>query len=183
MQLRELITTLNSWDDKAGIWAFPSHTLNLLFREDVGTMLKALARHQEAGVIQRVARGLYVNPRARSLPPDVLSALVPFIRPWDFNYLSLESVLSEAGWISQVPSRLTLMSTGRSETFGTPYGTLEFVHTARDPESIVNELTYDSQREMTVATPARALRDLNRVGRNRGLVTSMENNDATSYAH
>ncbi|WXK23581.1 hypothetical protein IHE33_09010 [Mycetohabitans endofungorum] len=33
-------------------------------------MLKALARHERAGLITHVARGLYVNPRARSMPPD-----------------------------------------------------------------------------------------------------------------
>ncbi|WP_199030737.1 type IV toxin-antitoxin system AbiEi family antitoxin [Ralstonia sp. ASV6] len=182
MQVRELIKALDHWD-KAGIWAFSSATLGLVFNEDVRTLLKSLARHQRLGLITRVARGLYINPRARSLPPDVLSALVPFIRPWDFNYLSLESALSEAGWISQIPSRMTLMSTGRSQTFNTPYGTLEFVHTARNPESFADELNYDGQREMAVATPDRALRDLKRVGRNLDLVASMESSNAATHAH
>ncbi|CAG9169821.1 type IV toxin-antitoxin system AbiEi family antitoxin [Cupriavidus pinatubonensis] len=182
MLVRELIAAMDRWDE-AGIWAFTSGTLSLLFREDNRAMLKALARHQEAGLIQRVARGLYVNPRARSFPPDVLSALVPFLRPWDFNYLSLESALSEAGWISQIPSRLTLMTTGRSQTFETPYGTLEFIHTARKPETLTAELVDDSRRELPVATPPRALRDLKRVGRNLDLVMNMEHINATSHSN
>ncbi len=145
-------------------------------------MLKALARHQQTGVIERIARGLYVNPRASCLPSDLLSALVPFLRPWDFNYLSLESALSEAGWISQIPSRLTLMTTGRSQIFNTPYGTIEFVHTMRAEGKLRNELRFDPQRELAVATPSRALRDLKRVGRNLDLIISQKHTDATSYA-
>nr|WP_224788685.1 hypothetical protein [Pandoraea terrae] len=146
-------------------------------------MLRALTRHQESGIIERVARGLYINPRARSLPPDLLGALVPFLRPWDFNYLSLESALSQAGLISQIPSRLTLMTTGRSQTFNTPYGTLEFTHTSQKPDQLRDEMIFDNQRDFAVATPKRALRDLRRVGRNLDLVMPMESTDATSYAN
>lgn len=180
MLVRELIVAMDRWD-KAGIWAFSPNTLNLLFPEDTRAKLKALARHQQAGLIERVARGFYVNPRARSLPKDLLSALVPFLRPWDFNYLSLESALSEAGWISQIPSRLTLMTTGRSQTFKTPYGTLEFVHTTQKAEKLRDELIFDPRRGLAVATPNRALRDLKRVGRNLDLVVNMEHENATSH--
>src|SRR5579871_531397 len=154
MLIRELIAALDRWD-KAGIWAFSLKTLQLLFPEDSRAMFKALARHQQADVIERVARGLYVNPRARCLPSDLLSALVPFLRPWDFNYLSLESALSEAGWTSQIPSRLTLMTTGRSQIFATPYGTIEFVHTMQAESKLRNELRYDPRRELAVVTPSR----------------------------
>ncbi|MDR2839493.1 MAG: hypothetical protein LBV49_13140 [Azonexus sp.] len=181
MLVRELIAAMDHWDE-TGIWAFTLESLRLLFRESDRAILKALARHQEIGVIRRVARNLYVNPRARSLPPDVLSALVPFLRPWDFNYLSLESALSEAGWISQIPSRLTLMTTGRSQTFETSYGTLEFIHTARKPETLEADLVDDRRRELLIATPLRALRDLKRVGRNLDLVLK-EYVNAASHAH
>ncbi len=98
---------------------------------------------------------------------------MPFLRPWDFSYLSLESALSEAGWISQIPSRLTLMTTGRSQIFNTPYGTIEFVHTMQAENKLRNEIRFDPQRELAVATPTRALRDLKRVGRNLDLVTDV----------
>ncbi|MCF7696330.1 hypothetical protein KPG66_09560 [Mycetohabitans sp. B2] len=182
MFVRELITAMDRWD-KAGIWAYSLNTLRLLFPENERAMLKALARHERAGLITHVARGLYVNPRARSMPPDALNALVPFLRPWDFNYLSLESALSEAGWISQIPSRLTMMTTGRSQTFKTPYGTLEFVHTAQRPDKLRSDLIFDARRELAVATPARALRDLKRVGRNLNLVTLHGNQNAPTHTH
>jgi len=173
MLVRDLIQQLDRWD-KAGIWAFTSATLQQLFPEDNRARLKALAQHQKTGLITHVARGLYINPRARSLPSDVLISLVQFLRPWDFKYLSLESALSETGAISQIPSRLTLMTTGRSQTFETPYGTIEFVHTAQKPEKLRHEVFWDSRRKLPVATPKRALADLKRVGRNVGLVSTSE---------
>jgi len=122
-----------------------------------------------------VARGLYVNPRAHSLLSDVLSALVGWLRPWDFNYLSLECVLAEAGWVSQIPFRLTVMTTGRSQTFHTPYGTIEFTHTARDPRQLRTDVAWDARRALWVATPALALahKDLAATRRNLGLVEPM----------
>jgi len=168
------LARFDAWD-KAGIWAFHLETLRRAFTAGDGTkakasadraLLKALAAHEKAGIVLRVARGLYVNPRARSLPADVLSTLVTFLRPWDTNYLSLESALSEAGRISQIPSRLTVMTTGRSQTFETPYGTIEFVHTARKLEKFRDDLVFDARRELYVARPNLAARDLRRVGRN-----------------
>ncbi|NRO98476.1 hypothetical protein GWC77_21365 [Paraburkholderia sp. NMBU_R16] len=181
MLVRELIASMDHWD-KAGIWAYSSNTLRLLFPESERAMLKALARHERAGLIVHVARGLYANPRARSMPPDVLSALVPFLRPWDFNYLSLESALSEAGWLSQIPSRLTLMTTGRSQTFETSYGTVEFVHTAQRPDKLRDDLVFDARRNLAVATLARALRDLKRVGRNLDLVDTHGSQHFSTHA-
>jgi hypothetical protein len=126
----------------------------------------------------RVARGLYVNPRARSLPDDVQAALVSLLRPWDSSYISLESVLYEAGWLSQIPSRLTVMTTGRPQTFDTPWGMIEFVHAARKGKDFSDGVTFDVNRRIHVATPQRAWRDLKRVGRNVGLVVPMESPDA-----
>jgi predicted transcriptional regulator of viral defense system len=176
MQLSNLLATLDRLD-RMGIWCVSLPTLQVVFREDRHTILKSLARHQLHGVIQRVARSLYVNPRARCMPPDVLGALVPFLRPWDSCYLSLESVLSEAGWISQIPNRLTLMTTGREYVFETPYGVVEFVHTKQTADQLRADVTTDERREFPVATPRRALRDLKRVGRNMDLVTVPEDAD------
>ncbi len=178
MSIRELIAAMNRWDE-AGIWAYSLNTLKLMFPEDPVTLKKSLGRHVKDRLIERIARGLYVNPRARSFPPDVLSALVPFLRPWDFNYLSLESALSETGRISHIPSRMTLMTTGRSRTFETPFGTLEFVHTAQTGDQLRGEMVFDEARQLEVATPKRALRDLRNVGRNLDLVVNLESPDAT----
>jgi predicted transcriptional regulator of viral defense system len=170
MRARELTEALDRWD-RAGIWAYQDKTLELMFRDEPeATLRKALTAHSRSGLLARVTRGLYVNPRARSLPSDLLSALVPFLRPRQSNYLSLESLLSEAGWISQIPSRLTVMTTGRSQTFDTPWGVIEFVHTARQGHRLTDGIQFDERRKLHVATPERAWHDLKRVGRNQHLV-------------
>ncbi|RKP53369.1 hypothetical protein D7S86_16765 [Pararobbsia silviterrae] len=174
MRTKALISALDRWD-RAGIWAYSDKTLELMFRgESKATLRKALTAHCRSGLLLRVTRGLYVNPRARSLPGDVQSALVPFLRPWDSNYVSLESSLSDAGWISQIPSRLTLMTTGRGQTFDTPWGVIEFVHTARRGGSLSDGVVFDERRKLHVATAERAWRDLKRVGRNQNLVAPPE---------
>lgn len=169
MRLIELIGALDRWD-RSGIWAFSSNTLAMIFPESDRTRLKALSDHANAGVIAHISRGLYINPRAKSLPADLLAALVPFLRPWSFNYLSLESALSEAGYISQIPSRLTIMTTGRRQTFETSFGTIEFVHTEQSTESLKHQVKWDSRRRLAIATPDRARADLKRVGRNLDLL-------------
>jgi len=171
---------LDRWDE-SGIWAFSSNTLKLMFPESDRTRLKALATHQKTGVITHIARGLYINPKARSLPTDLLSQLVAFLRPWDFNYLSLESALSEAGWISQIPSRLTVMTTGRRQVFETPYGAIEFIHTAQALERPRARVKWDANRQLWIATPEQAQRDLKKVGRNLDLLAlPLEPNHANS---
>ncbi|WP_276973912.1 type IV toxin-antitoxin system AbiEi family antitoxin [Ferrimicrobium acidiphilum] len=168
MRANELLQTLDKWD-KHGIWGFDLPRLEMIFSDETSAVLKnALMRHAQTGIITRVARGIYVNPRARSMPAEPLLALVSIMRPFEFSYLSLESVLSDAGWISQVAQRYTLMSTGRSSVFYTPYGVLEFTHTSRtaSPPQVV----FDRSRGVHVATPERAYEDLRHVRRNLGMV-------------
>lgn len=167
MKAMDLLRTLDGWDNK-GVWAFDLPRLELIFNETPGSLNTALMRHTKAGIITRVTRGIYVNPRARSMPAEPLLALVSIMRPYEFSYLSLESVLSDAGWISQIPFCYTLMTTGRSGVFPTPYGVLEFTHTTRAAKS--PEVVFDKSRGIHLATPERAYQDLRYVRRNLGMV-------------
>jgi hypothetical protein len=177
MRAAELQAALDRWDQK-GVWIFSVATLQLMFPGGAATVRNALTGHSRSGLLVRAARGWYVNPRARSLPGDVQCALVSHLRPWDSSYISLESALSEAGWISQIPSRLTVMTTGRTGTFDTPWGMIEFVHTARKGADLSDGVIFDERRRIHVATPQRAWRDLKRVGRNLDLVVPMEGTNA-----
>lgn len=171
MKASELIRILDCLD-KRGIWALNGPRLELLFDEPMSTLKKPLSRHVNAGVIQRVCKGVYMNPRARSMPAEPLLALVSLMRPFEFSYLSLESVLSEAGWISQIPMRYTLMTSGRSYLMNTSLGDLEFTHTTRTPSA--DEVPLDSFRCVHVAVPERALEDLKHVRRNLDLVAVLD---------
>ncbi len=167
MKTSLLLRELDNWD-KGGIWAFDLPRLEIIFGGNDGSLKTSLMRHVQAGIIVRVFRGLYVNPRARSMPPEPILALVSLMRPFEFSYLSLESVLSDAGWISQIPFVHTIMTTGRSGTFATPYGVLEFTHTSRTVDSA--EVKFEKSRSIHVATPEKAYHDLHYVRRNLDLV-------------
>lgn len=166
-----MLHALDAWD-KHGIWAFDLPRLRMLFEQSSGDLQQSLLHQTRSGNMVRIARGIYVNPRARSMPAEPLLALVSIMRPFEFSYLSLESVLSDAGWISQVAQRYTLMSTGRSSVFYTPYGVLEFTHTSRtaSPPQVV----FDRSRGIHIATPERAYEDLRFVKRNTDLVEVLE---------
>ncbi|MHB8191060.1 MAG: type IV toxin-antitoxin system AbiEi family antitoxin [Ferrimicrobium sp.] len=163
----DLLRTLDAWDNKS-VWAFDLPMFELMFDGTPGSLNTALMRHAKAGIVTRVTRGVYVNPRARSMPAEPLLALVSIMRPYEFSYLSLESVLSDAGWVSQIPFSYTLMTTGRSSVFYTPYGVVEFTHTTRAASSA--EVIFDTNRGIYVATPERAYRDLHYVRRNLDMV-------------
>src|SRR3954468_21462812 len=102
MKRRALAQKLNDLD-RRGVWAFTPATFSVLLADPKQNYLKlTMKRLADQGVLMRAARGVYVNPNARSMPNDVRSGLIRFLRPREITYVSLESKLSEAGAISQV---------------------------------------------------------------------------------
>src|SRR3954465_4723858 len=155
--------------DRKSVWAFTPASFGALFEKDDPNYLKLMMKRlADQGVLTRAARGLYVNPLARSLPSDIRRGLVRFLRPREISYVSLESKLSEAGVISQVSSALTCMTTGAAGSFVTPWGTIEFTHTDRGID--IGMDVYFGGDGTFEATIERAARDLRRVGRNVDLI-------------
>jgi hypothetical protein len=74
----------------------------------------------------------------------------------------LETVLSDAGVISQVPINwISIMTSGRSHVVDCgDYGHIEFVHTSQRPDDVSAELTYDPDRHLWRASVRQALRDM-----------------------
>jgi hypothetical protein len=169
MKRRVLMEKLDDMD-RRGVWAFTPATFSALLGELEESnyfklMMKRLA---DQGVLARAARGVYVNPHARSMPGDVRSGLIRFLRPREVTYVSLESRLSEVGVISQVTTALTCMTTGSPGRFDTPWGVIEFTHTDR-PVTVGTDV-HVADDGVLKATVERAARDLRRVGRNAGLI-------------
>lgn len=162
--------------DLHGKYVFTKHQLSKFFSEDnPKTFTEALARLVNAGILARAVRGIYVNEHAQSFDQYTLERIVIAMRRGEYNYASLESMLSEYGVISQIPvARLTVMTTGRSGTYKTPYGTIEFTHTKRPVENIINNTTFIEDRPLRVAKKEVAWRDLKRVGRNTEMVNEAE---------
>lgn len=118
-------------------------------------------------ILTRAACGLYVNPAASSRNRWIAEEVAKALCPGCLSYVSLESILSEYGVISQIPmNRLTLMRTGASGLIETPYGIVEFTHTERGVADIARHTMAAKGRPLRIATRQAAVRDLLRVGRN-----------------
>ena len=168
MKRRALLQKLVDLDHR-GAWAFTSATFSALIGNPKQGYLKLMMKRlADQGVLTRAARGVYVNPYARSMPNDVRRGLIRFLRPREISYVSLESKLSEAGVISQVTTALTCMTTGSPGYFDTPWGAIEFVHTDRHIAAGTD--VYMRDDGVLEATVDRAARDLRRVGRNTNLI-------------
>jgi len=179
MNKTHAILTLRHWDKK-GKYVFTKHELAKLFPEDSSkTLTEGLNRLIKSGLLQHACRGIYVNKDAQSFDRFVIERIAKALRYGEYNYVSLESLLSEYGVISQIPiDRLTIMTTGRSGVYKTPYGIIEFTHTKRSIIDIINNTTIIDERPLRLATKATAWRDLKRVGRNTLLVNQEQlNND------
>jgi hypothetical protein len=168
MRRQELMRKLANVD-RRGVWAFTPATFSALLGDPEPNYLKLMMKRlADQGVLVRAARGVYVNPHARSLPSDVRLALTRFLRPRELTYVSLESKLSEAGVICQVATVLTCMTTGSPGRLDTPWGAIEFTHT--DRHIAFGTDVQMGEEGMPQATVERAARDLRRVGRNTNLI-------------
>ena len=179
MKKQQALARLSHWD-KANRFVFSKRELKKLFPDDNSkTLSEGLARLVKANILRRVCSGIYLNPHAHSIGGHTLESIAKALRAGHYNYVSLESMLSEYGVISQIPTdRLTVMTTGRKGIYKTEYGVIEFTHTKRSVANILQSTKKTQERPLRVATKLTAWRDLKRVGRNTQLVDMSEiNND------
>jgi len=161
--------------DKQGRYVFTKGDLEKIFHEDSTRAVRAgIQRLVRAGILARAIKGVYVNSLAHSQGSSTLELIAKALRRGEYNYVSLESALSEYGAISQIPlDRITIMTTGRKGEYKTPFGVIEFTHTKRPVKDIVRNI-HDVGRPLRLASKSAALRDLKRVGRNLHLVDEGE---------
>ena len=137
-----------------------------------GALRALLSRAQKSGVLKRVCKGIYVFPRVDLPVGLILFHAAAKLRADAFNYLSLESVLSDAGVISQIPLNwITLMSSGRSHIVDCgDFGHIEFIHTKRKSSDVAAQLHYDPNCHLWRASVALALLDMKLTRRSTDLV-------------
>lgn len=131
-----------------------------------------LSRAVRQGVLEKVCRGLYAFNSVSNSNGLLLFHAAAYMRSNKFNYISLETALSDAGIISQVPlAYVTIMSSGRSNKISCgEFGTIEFVHTSRNPREIMDRLTYDENCRLWRASPKLALEDMKNTHRDCSLI-------------
>ena len=105
-----------------------------------------LSRSVTAKILTRVCRGIYLFKSAMPADGLLLFHVAAILRADEFNYVSLETVLSDSGIISQVPINwITIMSSGRSNIISCgEFGTIEFIHTNKKPHDLIQQLSYDN---------------------------------------
>ncbi|MCD6388953.1 MAG: hypothetical protein J7L69_06040 [Desulfobulbaceae bacterium] len=140
--------------------------------QNMASFKALIGRAQKNNLLQRVCRGIYLYPKVQYPSGLVLYHTAARLRAHEFNYLSLESVLSDAGVISQIPLNwITLISSGRSHIVGCgTFGHIEFIHTKRSPENIAPQLGYDPRCRLWRASVSLALKDMVLTRRNMDLV-------------
>ncbi|WP_299984022.1 type IV toxin-antitoxin system AbiEi family antitoxin domain-containing protein [Desulfobacula sp.] len=131
-----------------------------------------LSRAVKNGLLKRICRGLYLYPKVPFETGLVLHHAAARLRAHEFNYLSLESVLSDAGVISQIPMNwITLMSSGRSNIIDCGvFGHIEFIHTTNKPAALAGHLTYDFSGHLWRASVSQAIKDMKKTRRNTDLI-------------
>lgn len=172
MKSLEAIRRFSDLDKKYARCVYSRDDLNAIFPEDTPRGLeKSIERLVNEEIIERVSRGIYVFSYAASKGSRLIESIASVMRRSAFNYVSLESALSEYGRISQIPvGVITIMTTGRAGRYKTPYGIIEFTHTQRSGSSLSNRISTLDDRPLPVATEMAALSDLKRVGRNLNMV-------------
>ena len=170
------IKILSNWlqqNKREGRYLFSLQDLRSLFPELSETAFKTLlSRTVYSGYLVRVCRGLYIYEQAYTSNGRLLFHVAAYLRSNDFNYISLETALSDAGIISQIPiNRISIMSSGRSNIISCgKFGIIEFVHTNQKPAHIMNQLTYDHDCGLWRASSVLALRDMKATHRSCDLV-------------
>lgn len=137
-----------------------------------GSFKALISRAEKDNLLKRVSRGLYLYPAINYPRGLILYHAAARLRADEFNYISLESALSDAGVISQIPMNwITLISSGRSHVVNCGvFGRIEFIHTKRRPESLADHLTYDSRCHLWRASVALAIKDMHITRRNSDLI-------------
>ena len=131
-----------------------------------------LSRAASEGHLARVCRGIYLYEPSAAESGLMLFHAAARLRAGGLNYISLETALSDAGVISQVPiQRVTIMSSGRSNLISCGrWGKIEFVHTRQRAQELSGHLIYDPRCRLWRADVAQALRDMRATHRSTGLV-------------
>lgn len=174
MKLKDAINIFQKWDTR-GRYVFRKRDLSIVLDESGGTLDQTLARLVKAGVLERPAHGVYLYAYSRNLNPITIEHIARNLRRGEITYESLESALSLHGVISQVPiDRLTLVTTGRSGEYLTPYGVIEFTHTKQPVQAILPNLIEREGHALPLATKQLAFENLRSTHRNLDLVDEGE---------
>lgn len=170
--IRQLMTTVSKLATPQACLFTTADLRKILPDLSASAFKTLLSRAASEDHLSRICRGLYLYEKANPDRGLILPHAVNKLRPLDFNYLSLESVLSDAGVISQIPiNRIVIMTSARSSVIDCgQWGSIEFIHTRQHPNELIGQLQYDTDYQMWRATVHQALRDMKATRRSTDLI-------------
>ena len=174
--IRQLMNTVSKLATAQACLFTPADLRSILPTHSVSAFNTLLSRAAKEGHLRRICRGLYLYEKVNPVSGMLLAHVVGKLRPDGLNYLSLETVLSDAGVISQIPiNRIMVMSSGRSCVIDCgEFGSIEFIRTRQQPQTLVGQLIYDERARMWRATVPQALRDMRATHRSEVLIPKEE---------
>jgi hypothetical protein len=157
---------------KKGLTGLVSAERYLFAPSDLHALVPEISDGAFRTLLSRAVREGYLVNAATSHDGLMLYRIAARLRANELSYISLETALSDAGLISQIPmGRITVMCSGRSNTISCGrFGEIEFVHTSRKPADLMGQLSYDSRCHMWRASNELALRDMTLTHRNKDLI-------------
>lgn len=154
-------------------YLFTLFDMRPLFPQLSDSAFKALmSRAVRSGLLVRLCRGIYLYKPALAKDGLLLYHAAALLRADKFNYISLETVLSDVGVISQIPLNwISIMSSGRSSIISCgEFGTIEYVHTRQEPKLLMPQVTYDHHCGLWRANVHLAIRDMKATRRDCDLI-------------
>lgn len=160
-----------------GKWFVSMGELRELFQDQSAGLKVMMHRHVHAGIVGRIATGIYVHAKAQRMGKATIPDLLKCLRPNDRMYVSLDSALRAYGRDAKGdPSTLFLMTSGLSYSylvdstlfkslFGFSLTKIELIHTRRTPESLLDSSWGEIHGGVPLASELRALEDMTRTCR------------------
>jgi len=170
--VRKFDQTLSKLADKEHFLFSLSDLRGINPQQPRGAFKVMISRAVKNGLLKRVCRGIYLYPGVSFESGMILYHSAAKLRAGEFNYLSLETVLSDAGAISQIPMNwITIISSGRSNIIDCgAFGKIEFIHTTTLPAKLVTKVNYDFRCHLWRATVSQAVKDMKQTRRNTDLI-------------
>lgn len=176
-----LIETLKKWllenaDDQH--YLFTSMDFRAIFPQISNASFRAiLSKAVASGLLTRICKGVYLYKPTYHQDDCLLFRVVQALRGGNFNYISLETALSEYGVIANdnykwLPAKtnynwISIMSSGCGNKVSCgEFGTIEFIHTNQKPDDIKDHLIHHDKYGLWQADITLAISDMKRTRRN-----------------
>jgi len=170
LTVRDMVSILRRLE-KHDRWFFSAENAAFFTGRKVDKSLLAdLHLYVEDGLLEYYGENLFGFDIAAMKPWNCQEILAQQLRPMEFNYLSFEYQLNQYGIISQIPTVMTVASTGKSGFCRTGTMNIEFVHVEHGFDAILGNCCFNKARGILEASPNFALGDLQSIGRNLHLV-------------